>query len=280
MLKMKSHVYSILISALCVSRATGFAGLTESVAPLVENGNALTSSMPVANDFMSHSVSPFLNNANTLAVSVPIVGDLLNSYKHALQVHPLATKMITGGILATMGDAIAQSREPDEPYDKNRAVSFATFDMCYRALQHNVFPIIVAQCKGQALLAAAAAIPPLAKLASQNVDYLAAAEQTLASQLGVVPFLYYPVFFALVSPTMLVCCALLFPWCHVVVVAAVSVTAGSSHSTCTLAISASIYSVSLLFVSTMASLVTQHRFPFLVHSLVLYRRLARSRACL
>jgi hypothetical protein len=161
MLTMKSR---ILIATLFVTRAAGFAGLTES--------------------------------ANLVASSVPV--DLLNSYKHALQQHPLETKMITGGILATMGDALGQSREEDVPYDPRRAASFACFDMAYRALQHNVFPVIVAVCKGQFFLSALSSIPLLAQsLSHVDSTYFAAMEQTLASQLGVVPFLYYPVFFAL-----------------------------------------------------------------------------------
>ena len=134
------------------------------------------------------SVSPFHQNANAIASSVPFANDLLENYKHALQVHPLATKMITGATLATMGDAIAQSREPED-YDKRRALSFAAFDMSYRALQHNVFPLIVLACQGQFL----------SSILPQIIDpkYFAAMEQTLASQLGVVPFIYYPVFFAL-----------------------------------------------------------------------------------
>ena len=131
-----------------------------------------------------------------MASSLPV--DLLNSYKHALQQHPLETKMMTGGLLATMGDALGQSREVDVPYDRRRAASFACFDMAYRATQHHVFPMIVAACKGQFFLSAISVIPPLAQ-SLYNVDstYFAAMEQTLASQLGVVPFLYYPVFFAL-----------------------------------------------------------------------------------
>jgi len=176
---MRSHVHSILIATLCVSQTVGFAGLTE-----------LHS--------LQESLSPFLRNANTVASSIPIASDILENYKHALQVHPLETKMLTGGFLATMGDAIAQSREPEE-YDTRRAASFAAFDMAYRALQHNVFPMIVDLCKGQFFLGAIATIPPLAKFVSTHMDpnYFAAMEQTLASQLGVVPFLYYPVFFAL-----------------------------------------------------------------------------------
>lgn len=173
---MKSMICRILVVTFCVSQAVGFAGLTP------------------------NEVAPFVENANTViaANSIPIAGELLNSYKHALQVNPLETKMLTGGLLATLGDAIAQSQTPDEPYDKTRAASFAAFDMCYRALQHFVFPIIVAECTGKVFLSALTSIPALAKVASQNVDSLAALEQTLASQLGVVPFIYYPIFFALV----------------------------------------------------------------------------------
>ena len=174
---MKYPVRSILIASLCVSQTAGFAGFAEMHS-------------------LQESISPFLENANTLSSSVPVVDNLLNSYKHALQVHPLETKMLTGGFLATMGDAIAQSREPEE-YDTRRAASFAAFDMAYRALQHNVFPMIVQYCQGKFFLGAVVAIPPFAKFVSQHLDSFAAMEQTLASQLGVVPFLYYPVFFTL-----------------------------------------------------------------------------------
>jgi hypothetical protein len=131
-------------------------------------------------------------------VSTPFAAGLLEKYKHSLAVHPLQTKMVTGTVLATMGDAIAQSREPED-YDKRRAASFVAFDAAYRALQHNVYPWIVQHCQGQFLLGAIATIPPLAKFVSEtmNPSYFAAMEQTLASQLGVVPFMYYPVFFAL-----------------------------------------------------------------------------------
>jgi len=100
--------------------------------------------------------------------------------------------MATGGVLATCGDAIAQSKT-DEPYDTRRAGSFFTFDMAYRALQHVSFPVIVASCHGQFLSDVVPSdlnLPP---------EALAAMEQTLASQLGIVPFLYYPVFFTLTA---------------------------------------------------------------------------------
>eukprot|EP00339_Tiarina_fusa_P005796 CAMPEP_0117005638 /NCGR_PEP_ID=MMETSP0472-20121206/6175_1 /TAXON_ID=693140 ORGANISM="Tiarina fusus, Strain LIS" /NCGR_SAMPLE_ID=MMETSP0472 /ASSEMBLY_ACC=CAM_ASM_000603 /LENGTH=266 /DNA_ID=CAMNT_0004706921 /DNA_START=67 /DNA_END=867 /DNA_ORIENTATION=- len=116
--------------------------------------------------------------------------DLLESYKHLLATHPLPTKMITGATLAVSGDAIAQSQDKSAEYDKRRASSFAVFDMAYRALQHVSFPIIIAACHGQYL----GSVPGLDTF---DASQLAAMEQTLASQLGIVPFLYYPAFFAL-----------------------------------------------------------------------------------
>lgn len=116
--------------------------------------------------------------------------DLLGAYKQILASHPLPTKMITGATLAVCGDAIAQSKDPSTEYDSRRASSFAVFDMVYRALQHFAFPIIVATCHGQFL-------GQWDVLNRFDVSQLAAMEQTLASQLGIVPFLYYPAFFAL-----------------------------------------------------------------------------------
>lgn len=116
--------------------------------------------------------------------------DILGGYKQLLASHPLPTKMMTGATLAVCGDAIAQSKE-DNDYDQRRAVSFAAFDMAYRAVQHFSFPIIVAACQGQYL----GALPGVGD--AFDASQLGAMEQTLASQLGIVPFFYYPVFFSL-----------------------------------------------------------------------------------
>lgn len=167
---------------------------------------------------------PFLHElpSTTISSSLSALSEtgpnLLQQYKQSLTIHPLATKMITGGTLAVAGDAIAQSSTAKKDnnddtsetrYDSRRALSFAVFDMCYRALQHVSFPVIVAQCQGQYLGGALHALPPLYAALSQGSGalaaanghdlsyYLAAMEQTLASQLGIVPFLYYPVFFSL-----------------------------------------------------------------------------------
>lgn len=118
-----------------------------------------------------------------------------HQYQHGLETHPLWTKMITGGSLATMGDAMAQ-RQTNDRYDVARAGSFMTFDMCYRALQHYAFPVIVHECHGQ-YLGGLILHTPLAAWIS--IEHLATMERTLASQLGIVPFIYYPVFYTMTA---------------------------------------------------------------------------------
>uniref|UniRef100_A0A7R9WQF8 Uncharacterized protein n=1 Tax=Craspedostauros australis TaxID=1486917 RepID=A0A7R9WQF8_9STRA len=123
--------------------------------------------------------------------------DLLTTYKQTLAQHPLPTKMMTGATLAVAGDAIAQSKDKASPYDKPRAASFAVFDMAYRALQHAAFPIIVASCHGQYIDSLLPFLHSSDANSLLSMNQLAAIEQTLASQLGIVPFLYYPAFFTL-----------------------------------------------------------------------------------
>lgn len=127
--------------------------------------------------------------ASTIAIENPI-SSMFEQYMSTLSEHPLPTKMMTGAALATAGDAIAQRRE-DERYDPARGASFAAFDMIYRAAQHWLFPLIVELCRGQYLSGAAGAVG-----ASFDSTILAALERSLASQLVIVPFLYYPVFFS------------------------------------------------------------------------------------
>jgi hypothetical protein len=150
------------------------------------------------------SVSHVVEHSTTVASSATHATNPLELYKQTLAAHPLPTKMITGGTLAVAGDAIAQSRSKDEEYDKRRASSFMAFDMCYRALQHVSFPVIVQQCQGQYIGGAIASIPLIASffnnLGLENpAYYYGAMEQTLASQLGIVPFIYYPVFYVLTA---------------------------------------------------------------------------------
>eukprot|EP00815_Leptocylindrus_aporus_P011721 CAMPEP_0116070918 /NCGR_PEP_ID=MMETSP0322-20121206/13391_1 /TAXON_ID=163516 /ORGANISM="Leptocylindrus danicus var. apora, Strain B651" /LENGTH=317 /DNA_ID=CAMNT_0003559009 /DNA_START=55 /DNA_END=1008 /DNA_ORIENTATION=- len=131
---------------------------------------------------------------------------LLASYKSELVMHPLTTKMLTGSTLAVCGDAIAQSRGYDDEggrYDTKRATSFAAFDAVYRAVQHVSFPVIVQELHGQYIGLFVASLPlfqsGLHALAWDNQSFYGAMEQTLASQLGIVPFFYYPVFYTITA---------------------------------------------------------------------------------
>mmetsp|Transcript_6215 Transcript_6215/g.9071 ORF Transcript_6215/g.9071 Transcript_6215/m.9071 type:complete len:332 (-) Transcript_6215:116-1111(-) len=148
----------------------------------------------------------FSSSALSLSALPPVVMDdvvpsydafhvVSSIYKESLRTNPFATNMITGGVLAAMGDAIAQSREKDQPYDAKRAGAFVAFDICYRALQTTLFPTIVAVCDGHFL----GSLLPASAAVGQNLDlnYLAVLEQTLANQFGVIPFFYYPLFFTL-----------------------------------------------------------------------------------
>ena len=139
---------------------------------------------------MNSILSPNLIATSTTAIQNPLT-PIFEKYMSTLTTFPLPTKMLTGAALATAGDAIAQQREDDE-YDPSRGASFAAFDMIYRAAQHWLFPIIVELCRGQILFSVLGSIG-----ATQLVDSstLTAMERALASQLVIVPFLYYPVFF-------------------------------------------------------------------------------------
>lgn len=149
---------------------------------------------------IDHQIAtPFLQSStalhpNLLASSATLpnpVTPLFEKYMSTLSAFPLPTKMLTGAALATAGDAIAQKRE-DEDYDPSRGASFAAFDMIYRAAQHVLFPIIVELCRGQYLFGMMGAIGAASLV---DLSTLTAMERSLASQLIIVPFLYYPVFF-------------------------------------------------------------------------------------
>ena len=165
----------------------------------IQSIHDVTTNMQHMNVFDNHSTTIVASSSTTQTTN------LLELYKQTLNDHPLYTKMITGGTLAVAGDAIAQSQSKDEDYSTRRALSFMSFDMCYRALQHVSFPVIVQQCQGQYIGGVISSIPFIATMMGNlNLDtnptyYYGAMEQTLASQLGIVPFMYYPVFYTLTA---------------------------------------------------------------------------------
>jgi protein Mpv17 len=193
-----------------VPTVTGFGVIANAVDPSalheVITGATTSQIMPSAQSFLQDRTDTLLASNTDLNVNL----NLLDAYKESLASHPLTTKMLTGGTLAVCGDAIAQSRTP-EPYDQRRAASFAAFDGVYRAVQHFSFPAIVQHCQGQYMGALSAALSlPFASMsmsmsANSNLDFdvsqfnFGAVEQTLVSQLGIVPFFYYPVFYTVTA---------------------------------------------------------------------------------
>jgi hypothetical protein len=122
----------------------------------------------------------------------PSIQSLFEVYSQCLVTNPLITKVLTGGVLATLGDALAQAGDSNKPYDSARAASFAAFDSCYRVFQHMAFPFIIAKCQGHVLSSLVSALPGLTVGAT---PMLAVCERVIAYQMCVVPLLYYPVFF-------------------------------------------------------------------------------------
>jgi len=115
-------------------------------------------------------------------------------YRQELRNDPLKTKVLTGVFLAVIGDALAQSREPAK-YNVKRAISFATFDGCYRAVQQFTYPPMMQLCSGKFFTSVLATLG-VASVSSEHLHLLASMEQTLVSQLIIIPTLYYPVFYA------------------------------------------------------------------------------------
>jgi hypothetical protein len=119
----------------------------------------------------------------------PSLQSLFEVYSQCLVTNPLITKVLTGGVLATLGDALAQAGDSNKPYDSARAASFAAFDSCYRVFQHIAFPVIIGKCQGRVLSSLVSALPGLTVGAT---PMLAVCERVIAYQMCVVPLLYYP----------------------------------------------------------------------------------------
>lgn len=158
----------------------------------------LLSSHQTAN-ILSHGPASLPSLLSSTAALVPTLSPqqaalaMYNDYRTLLAIHPLPTKLVTGAVLALTGDAVAQGRDQNDSYNASRGVCFAMFDMTYRAVQHYLFPVIVDVCRGQFFLSIVQAMGVAQALG--NIEILTALERSLANQLIVVPFFYYPVFF-------------------------------------------------------------------------------------
>lgn len=124
---------------------------------------------------------------------------LLNDYKNALTADPLRVKIITGCLLAIVGDAIAQLGQPED-YNTKRASAFVVFDGVWRTIQQVTYGPIILTCNGRFSTNLLGSLP-FANIQDQLLEeenrmLLGAIEQTLVSQLVLIPLLYYPIFYA------------------------------------------------------------------------------------
>eukprot|EP00980_Cylindrotheca_fusiformis_P010662 scaffold2381_cov128-Cylindrotheca_fusiformis.AAC.3 len=117
-------------------------------------------------------------------------------YQQALKTNPYETKIATGVVLAIIGDAIAQLREPAS-YDIKRATAFAAFDGFYRAVQQLSYPALIAHFQGQHILGALKTFGMEPTSLSSFASLVGPLEQTLVSQLVIIPTIYYPLFFSI-----------------------------------------------------------------------------------
>lgn len=168
------------------------------IKPQSHHGIAISSSTPppTLSAFKSNNLMdtrfPTSDVSTTSLQAVPL-DIMVSMYKDSLMDNPLETKLLTGGVLAFLGDAIAQSQAA--VYDKKRAAAFVAFDIVYRAVQCALFPSITTYCDGHYL----ASLLTTVSLPAEFIDIhsLATMEQTFANQFVVIPLIYYPVFFSL-----------------------------------------------------------------------------------
>lgn len=185
----------LVCAALCVGDASAFG-----VVSPIELSHHLPTAAQALSSMLHSPVSESLAPTTSFLTSSAQVGGLnpleiaASIYRDELRKNPLETKVLTGIILAIVGDALAQSRNP-APYDVNRAVSFAAFDGCYRAVQQVTYPPMMQVCSGvfSSSLMGMLGVSTTPEL----LHILASTEQTLVSQLVIIPLIYYPCFFAI-----------------------------------------------------------------------------------
>ena len=147
----------------------------------IELSHSISSSIQSTNNLLASSTAA--NNGDSTMAMADIASSLLEDYRAALAKDPLKVKIITGCLLAIVGDAIAQAGTPDD-YNKKRAIAFVMFDAVWRTVQQVTYGPIIATCNGQFSLGLLGFLP-FAK--EENLFVLGAIEQTLVSQLILIP---------------------------------------------------------------------------------------------
>lgn len=170
------------------------------VASSIPSSHALSTPKAVSRSRSSSSLQQSLKQYAAPLVAAPLLFAtrplLCTYYKLALVQNPLATKLVTGGMLALLGDAMAQKTKQAKAYDTKRAISFCLFDISYRAMQHWIFPWITKTCRGQYSMGL---LSKMGLNAGTDAALWSAVESTLFNQLVIVPLFYYPTFFTVTA---------------------------------------------------------------------------------
>lgn len=166
---------------------------------IIEPSNSISSIQTANNLLASSSLSAAANNGDSTIAIADIASSLFQDYRNALDANPLRVKIITGCLLAIVGDAIAQSIQP-EVYNTKRAAAFVAFDGVWRTVQQVTYGPIILYCNGKFSTDLLGSLPIASVqdqlLKGENTIVLGAIEQTLVSQLLLIPLLYYPIFYS------------------------------------------------------------------------------------
>jgi len=162
---------------------------------VIELSHSISSIKSANNLLASSNLDTAANNGDITTTMTDIASSLLKDYKNALDTDPLRVKIITGCLLAIVGDAIAQSGQPED-YNKKRAAAFVVFDAVWRTVQQVTYGPIIQTCDGEFSMNLLVSLP-FANIQDENIIVLGAIEQTLVSQLVLIPLLYYPIFYSI-----------------------------------------------------------------------------------
>lgn len=166
---------------------------------IIEMSNSITSLHSANNFLASSSLNTAANNGDGSMAFADMASSLFQDYRNALDANPLRVKIITGCLLAIVGDAIAQSVQPED-YNTKRAAAFVAFDGVWRTVQQVTYGPIILNCNGKFFSSLLGSLPIASVhdqvLKEENRVILGAMEQTLVSQLLLIPLLYYPIFYS------------------------------------------------------------------------------------
>jgi hypothetical protein len=192
-LRDKSRRHHVIKQPVQLSMSASFSADNNSNLKLSDNAGKKTAAIATSLAGTVAAAILFLNHQLISQAALTAI----RAYEGSLIKNPLRTKVMTGATLAVFGDYLAQMkemRETNKEYNVPRALSFATFDSCYRMFQHAAIPFIVMLGQGHVFHNLLSSIP-LVTMRESSLAFTAAMERTFMYQFFLIPFIYYPIFF-------------------------------------------------------------------------------------